>query len=34
LTADKLSEIMAEELSWTKGLPLAAAGFESFRYKK
>lgn len=34
LTADKLSEIMASDLSWTKGLPLAAAGFESFRYRK
>jgi len=34
LTVDRLSEIMSAELSWTKGLPLAAAGFESFRYKK
>lgn len=34
LTADRLSEIMASDLSWTKGLPLAAAGFESFRYRK
>jgi len=34
LTSARLSEIMAADLGWTKGLPLAAAGFESFRYRK
>lgn len=34
LTVDKLSAIMSRDLSWTKGLPLAAAGFESYRYRK
>lgn len=30
----ELSQIMAAGEPWTKGLPLAAAGFESLRYKK
>jgi DNA polymerase bacteriophage-type len=30
----RLSEIMSREISWAPGLPLAAAGFESYRYKK
>jgi len=34
LTVDKLSAIMSRDLIWTKGLPLAAAGFESYRYRK
>lgn len=29
-----LSEIMSREIPWAPGLPLAAAGFESYRYKK
>lgn len=29
-----LSELMTRELSWSKGLPLAAAGYVSDRYKK
>lgn len=29
-----LSKIMSTPAIWAKGLPLAAAGFESFRYKK
>lgn len=32
--ADMLSAIMSRDLPWTGGLPLAAAGFESYRYKK
>lgn len=31
---DALAAIMAQPHDWTKGLPLAAAGFESYRYKK
>jgi len=31
---EELSAIMAAGHSWTEGLPLAAAGFESLRYKK
>lgn len=30
----RLSEIMASEIEWAAGLPLAAAGFESQRYRK
>jgi DNA polymerase len=33
-TADGLSKIMSSDFGWTKGLPLAAAGFESYRYRK
>lgn len=33
-TADKLASIMSRELSWSKGLPLAAAGEEMYRYRK
>lgn len=29
-----LSRVLAEGQDWTVGLPLAAAGFESYRYKK
>lgn len=29
-----LSEIMTREFEWSKGLPLAAAGFEAYRYRK
>ena len=32
--ADMLSALMSRELPWTKGLPLAAAGFEAYRYRK
>ncbi len=33
-TADGLSEIMSDNPAWATGLPLAAAGFEAYRYKK
>jgi len=33
-SAEHLSVLMSANLSWTLGLPLAAAGFESYRYKK
>ena len=33
-SAEHLSLLMSANLSWTLGLPLAAAGFESYRYKK
>ncbi|HQT27321.1 MAG TPA: DNA polymerase, partial [Burkholderiales bacterium] len=33
-SADMLSAIMSRDLPWSEGLPLAAAGFESCRYKK
>lgn len=33
-THEELSAIMARELPWTKGWPLAAAGFETYRYRK
>lgn len=33
-SADGLAAILTEERDWTRGLPLAAAGFEAYRYKK
>ena len=33
-THAKLSDILAAGEDWTEGLPLAAAGFESYEYKK
>jgi DNA polymerase len=33
-THERLSEIMSNNPAWAKGLPLAAAGFESKRYRK
>lgn len=33
-TVEELSQIMAAGEPWTTGLPLAAAGFESLRYRK
>lgn len=33
-TAEGLSALMATNPSWSAGLPLAAAGFESYRYRK
>lgn len=33
-TVDQLASIMATKPSWATGLPLAAAGFETHRYKK
>lgn len=33
-SADGLAELMATPPKWAKDLPLAAAGFESYRYKK
>ncbi|MNJ00315.1 hypothetical protein D3C73_1596170 [compost metagenome] len=33
-SVDEVNEIMAMNLSWTEGLPLKAAGFESPFYKK
>jgi len=33
-TADGLAALMATPPAWAKDLPLAAAGFESYRYKK
>lgn len=33
-TADELAEIMCSDLGWNAGLPLAAAGFETYRYQK
>lgn len=32
--ADRLAELMTADLGWNKGLPLAAAGYETYRYKK
>lgn len=33
-SAEELAEIMARPVSWAAGLPLAAAGFETTRYRK
>ena len=33
-TAEELADIMCSDLGWNAGLPLAAAGFETDRYKK
>lgn len=33
-SADGLSAIMSHNPGWTLGLPLAAAGFETLRYRK
>lgn len=33
-THERLAEMMATNPSWSIGLPLAAAGFESYRYRK
>jgi len=33
-THEQLAEMMATNPSWSLGLPLAAAGFESYRYRK
>jgi len=33
-TADELADIMCSDLGWNAGLPLAAAGFETDRYRK
>ena len=33
-SADHLAALMSDNPAWAKGLPLAAAGFESYRYKK
>ena len=32
--AKELSKIMSTNPPWAKGLPLAAAGFEAYRYRK
>ena len=31
---DRMAALMTEVPSWAKGLPLAAAGYEDYRYKK
>lgn len=33
-TADELGSMMCADLGWNAGLPLAAAGFEAYRYRK
>lgn len=33
-TAEKLAAMMATPPAWARSLPLAAAGFEAYRYKK
>lgn len=33
-TAETLGSLMATAPSWAAGLPLAAAGFETYRYRK
>jgi len=34
LTSDRLADLMATNPSWSTGLPLAAAGYETLRYRK
>jgi DNA polymerase bacteriophage-type len=31
---NRLDELLSEGTEWTKGLPLSAAGFETYRYRK
>lgn len=33
-SADELARLMCSDLQWNSGLPLAAAGFETYRYRK
>lgn len=33
-TAEVLASLMSQGEEWTEGLPLAAAGFEAYRYRK
>ncbi len=33
-SSDTLAAMMARDPGWAKGLPLAAAGFETLRYRK
>jgi DNA polymerase len=33
-SADQLAELMTSDLGWNDGLPLAAAGYETYRYRK
>ena len=33
-TAEELSRLMTTNIPWAEGLPLAAAGFEAYRYRK
>jgi DNA polymerase len=33
-SAERLAELMTINPAWAEGLPLAAAGFETYRYKK
>lgn len=33
-SADELAKLMCSDLGWNRGLPLAAAGFETYRYEK
>jgi len=34
LTPERMATLLARVPTWAEGLPLAAAGFESYRYKK
>lgn len=33
-TAEHLGQLLCSDLGWNKGLPLAASGFEAYRYRK
>ena len=33
-SAEKLAALMCADLGWNAGVPLAAAGFEAYRYRK